>query len=611
MRRAAALLAALLLAAGCVPAESGPTARCGDSKVDDREECDLGARNGASDARCLQDCTLPRCGDGLVQEWRRETCDEALPEGASSATCTSLCVPPSCGDGLVSAGEGCDDGLRNDDATGACSSRCVLRARCGDGTLDVAEECDDGPRNHDAFGACTTTCLRARCGDGVVQADECCDGEIGCDARTCRWSDCGACAVAADEDSSLVLLADGRLFGFGANRTSQTGDPAVSLGQSEDEREVTTPRELFPSLRFQSVAQGWRGGAGILAETRALVAWGHDGYGLLGQGRIWPGEAPAPVGAYVVDDTHAYAWITRGGNAAIAGRVDGTVVGWGSRANGQLPGEIPAEEITQACWWAPCVPSVVPLFVGTELEGARFVEVDIGTFHALGLREDGTVWGWGRGREGQLGPRGGELVPGCVDAAGEPIDFRSYNLPPNAPASPPVRIEGGWARPTRVIAGRFSSFVIDERGQVWGFGANCVGELGSSIGAVDALTEPTRLVLSLDVPLAGLERAPVAARAVATGYVHTMVLDARGWAVGFGWNGEGQIASAFDDRFVTPLTVDPLPGSVALALAAGARHDLVIDRGGRVFVFGEGARSARGGATGRDWAQVHLCGDPP
>jgi len=65
---------------------------CGDGKLDEGEECDLGADRNADDARCGVQCTLVRCGDGIVQKLRGEQCDDL--DDVDDNACNNDCHVP-------------------------------------------------------------------------------------------------------------------------------------------------------------------------------------------------------------------------------------------------------------------------------------------------------------------------------------------------------------------------------------------------------------------------------------------------------------------------------------------------------------------------------------
>ena len=211
-----------ILAAACSEPYPAPDV-CGNAVVEAEsgEECDLGDKN-ADDGACTASCSLPVCGDGLIQAGVEE-CDDGdankpTPDGEGGCStkcevlavcgdgvldpeedcddgntddddaCPSTCQLPYCGDGVLDDGEGCDDG--NADDTDACPSNCQP-AECGDGFVHAGvEECDDG--NADNSDACLNVCLLASCGDGVLQVDveECDDGndvpDDGCNAACIR-----------------------------------------------------------------------------------------------------------------------------------------------------------------------------------------------------------------------------------------------------------------------------------------------------------------------------------------------------------------------------------------------------------------------------------------
>ena len=95
------------------------------------EECDDGAGNADEADACRTDCTLPTCGDGIVDS--DEECDDANFDDFD--TCLGSCVASRCGDGIVHEilGESCDDGNDIDDDT--CTNGCAFGPAyvpCGD-----------------------------------------------------------------------------------------------------------------------------------------------------------------------------------------------------------------------------------------------------------------------------------------------------------------------------------------------------------------------------------------------------------------------------------------------------------------------------------------------
>ncbi|RMG96077.1 MAG: DUF4215 domain-containing protein [Deltaproteobacteria bacterium] len=138
----------------CVDEDAqGPPDTCGDGILHQGEACDDG--NDVDDDGCTNACTLPACGDGIVQAAEGEQCDDGNTDAGDG--CSETCQHESCGDGIVQPMEACDDG--NDVDDDGCTNACTLPA-CGDGIVQAArgEECDNGKPVDDA--TCTAECKR-------------------------------------------------------------------------------------------------------------------------------------------------------------------------------------------------------------------------------------------------------------------------------------------------------------------------------------------------------------------------------------------------------------------------------------------------------------------
>ena len=96
---------------------------CGDSVLEDGEECDDGNADRAD--ACTDVCRNATCGDGRVYA-AMEECDDGMANADTRADrCRTDCTAPRCGDGVVDTGEGCDDGAANGTGAGACPSDCA------------------------------------------------------------------------------------------------------------------------------------------------------------------------------------------------------------------------------------------------------------------------------------------------------------------------------------------------------------------------------------------------------------------------------------------------------------------------------------------------------
>ena len=140
-----------------------PEPICGNGIVEDDEQCDDGASNGATGDPCSSTCTLitssmtaPICGDGIVEG--NEQCDDGTSNGLSQDPCFSNCtlVNPSGGCTGINAfcsstnlnGETCSS-LGFSSGTLACNTQCgfdvsgcVKAGYCGDGNIENGKQCD-------------------------------------------------------------------------------------------------------------------------------------------------------------------------------------------------------------------------------------------------------------------------------------------------------------------------------------------------------------------------------------------------------------------------------------------------------------------------------------
>ncbi len=150
---------------------------CGNGLVESDEECDEAGETIA----CHADCTIPTCGDGVLDPALGEQCDDQ----GESAICDRDCTTVACGDGVTNAtaGEGCDDGGES----ALCDTDCTPAA-CGDGTINssAGEACDAAGESV----ACDADCTTAVCGDATLNATrgESCDDGGTLDGDCCSAS---------------------------------------------------------------------------------------------------------------------------------------------------------------------------------------------------------------------------------------------------------------------------------------------------------------------------------------------------------------------------------------------------------------------------------------
>jgi len=192
----------------------------------------------------------------------------------------------------------------------------------------------------------------------------------------------GITAIAASGTHSLALKNDETVWAWGSDEHGQLGDGTVG---SPDLR--ATPAQVANLSGVTAIAAGGAHSVAVKGDG-TVWAWGNDGWGQLGDGtvdnpyaRATPAQVTSLTGVTAIGAGFLYTVALKG---------DGTVWAWGRDQFGELgDGTVGSPEVR-------ATPAQV---VG--LTGVKAISLD--DAHTLALKEDGTVWGWGYDRHGQLG----------------------------------------------------------------------------------------------------------------------------------------------------------------------------------------------------------------
>jgi len=302
-------------------------------------------------------------------------------------------------------------------------------------------------------------------------------------------------------------------------------------------------------------------------------AWGGNYAGQLGIGSLANSVIPVPVGGLP-----AITAIAGGGIHSLALDVGGQVWAWGSNSFGQLgDGTTTDSNVPVLTTGLPAVSAIAG-----------------GGFHSLALDGSGNVWAWGRNSSGQLGdgtttdssvpvPVLG-LPPGVIAIAaggdhslaldgsgnvwawGDNSCGQLGTTASNSPNTTPVLVSGLPSNIVAIAAGWCQSLALASSGQVWAWGGNFFGQLGN--GSV-SFSNPT------PGPVASLSGIV----AIATNGYHGLALDGNGNVWAWGWNSSGQLGDGTTTDSSTPVMVlssggNPLSG--VTAIAAGGEHSLAL-----------------------------------
>ncbi|MBI9075551.1 MAG: thrombospondin type 3 repeat-containing protein [Desulfatibacillum sp.] len=266
----------------------------------------------------------------------------------------------------------------------------------------------------------------------------------------------GVRAVAGGDCHSLAVKANGTVRAWGSNSYGQLGDGSVISSSNPVEVVMSDAHSLSG---IQAVAGGY--GHSLALKTDGTVwAWGGNKYGQLGDGETGSLSNPVQVIASADNPLTDVMAIAAGENFSLALKNDGTVWAWGWNYYGQLGNGTNEESHTAK---QVIMPDQSPLSEVVAIAGTGM--------HALALKNDGAVWGWGYNAKGQLGNGDSTVSYYPVQASD---------------------ISGAYA----IAGGERHSLAIAGEGMVWAWGKNGDGQLGTGIADFVAHPVPLNVLLS-------------------------------------------------------------------------------------------------------------------
>jgi alpha-tubulin suppressor-like RCC1 family protein len=219
-------------------------------------------------------------------------------------------------------------------------------------------------------------------GDGTTD-DRSMPVQIGND----KWS-----SVSAGSLFSIGIKKDGTLWGWGDNFLGVLGNV---IHQTE------VPVQIGTDNNWTKLSTG-QGFCLALKSDGTLWGWGANNYGELGDGTTSEKTLPVQIGS-----DKDWVKIHTGTDFSMGLKNNGTLWSWGSNYYGELGSG------------SGIMSRATPAQIGSD---NQWLDIGGGAAHGFAVKNDGTVWAWGRNTFGQLGD-------GSTIQRNEPVQVNTVNLP--------------------------------------------------------------------------------------------------------------------------------------------------------------------------------------
>jgi alpha-tubulin suppressor-like RCC1 family protein len=312
-----------------------------------------------------------------------------------------------------------------------------------------------------------------------------------------------AVSLAEGEEHGLLATSTGQLYSFGSNTWGQLG-VATNSGTSTL-TPTPTPVGLPGATGGAVQAAAGREHSLVLTSTGQLYSFGSNQYGQLG--RTTSGAVHAtPELVALPGATGPVAQIAAGAQHSLALTSTGQLYAFGLNGEGQL-GNTTNNNTLNA--------NPTPTQISLPGASGPIVQVAGGGDFTLALTSTGQLYTFGENFYGQLGNGSG-------------VGTTAANPTPTQ-----VSLTGA---PVQVAAGIYHSLALTSTGQVYAFGTNFNGELGNTNNLENGNANPTPTQVAL--PGAG-----GAAVQISAGEADSMAITSTGQLFTFGYNGFGQLGS--------------------------------------------------------------------
>jgi alpha-tubulin suppressor-like RCC1 family protein len=375
---------------------------------------------------------------------------------------------------------------------------------------------------------------------------------------------CAVAVLAALALPSAVLAevtTPGHLYGFGENGAGQLGTTA-NIGTM-----TANPTPALATLPEGSghateVAEGssW---TLVVTSSGQLYSFGSNFFGQLGraagEGSLTAVPDPTPELVTLPGASGPVVEAAGGEGFTVALTSTGQLYGFGGDGSGELA-QTPPSNVFE--------PNPTPTLI--TVPGVTFTHVATGGEHVLAVSSTGVLYTFGEDRYGELGYETAKNV-------------ETNQFLPN-PTPTPVTLPGATGTVAQVAAGLEFSLALTSTGQLYAFGENPYGQLGSKTQVETFKANPTPAPVSLPGATGAITH-------IAAGQFYSLVSTATGQLYAFGVNQCGQLGLETNSGTVEP---NPTPALVTLSgasggigeLAGGAFQSLVLTGSGQLYTFG-------------------------
>ena len=356
------------------------------------------------------------------------------------------------------------------------------------------------------------------------------------------------------------------MLSFGYNYFGQLGSA------TNDKSSTANPTPTAVSLpgKVTQVAAGSDFSLAVTS-TGQLYGFGDNQYGQLGNATNNVGNTPNPTPTLVAlpGESGTVTQVAAGYDHSLAVTSSGQLYAFGDNYHGQL-----GNATNDGSSVANPTPTLVTLPGGS----GTVTQVAAGDDFSLVVTSTGELFAFGDNEYGQLG-----------------FGTNNGTNSPN-PSPTEVQLPGGSGTVTAVAAGDDFSLVATSAGDLYSFGNNYYGQLGTTTNNGVNTANP-----SLEaVTLAG-QSGSVTQLAAGSGF--GLAVTSSGQLYSFGTNFSGQLGVATNDGIggvANPTaTLVTLPGEsgAVTAAAAGDSFSLVVTSSGQLYAFGDGGEGQLGSAT--------------